>query len=61
MNSSVNIDYVKGQDRDQFILFPGNIEEYIDEDNAVRTANPATITMNGLITEAANSGRVSVC
>ncbi|MDG6995141.1 MAG: IS1182 family transposase [Nitrososphaerota archaeon] len=28
--------YVKGQDRDQLILFPRSIEEYIDEDNAVR-------------------------
>ncbi|MDH2901312.1 MAG: IS1182 family transposase [archaeon] len=35
MNVS-NGDYVKGQDRDQLILFPGRIEEYIDQDNAVR-------------------------
>ena len=31
-----NIDYVRGQDRDQSILFPGSIEEYIDQDNTVR-------------------------
>ncbi|MGI0092407.1 MAG: transposase [Nitrososphaerales archaeon] len=28
--------YVRGQSRDQLILFPGTIEEYIDEDNAAR-------------------------
>lgn len=31
--------YVRGQSRDQLILFPGSIEEYIDEDNAVRVVD----------------------
>ena len=31
--------YVRGQNRDQLILFPGSIEEYIDEDNAVRVVD----------------------
>ena len=35
MTSSSN-NYVEGQDRDQLILFPGSMEDYIDEDNAVR-------------------------
>jgi transposase len=35
-DSNNSVDYVKGQDRDQIILFPGSIEEYIDQDNAVR-------------------------
>ncbi len=38
MTSSINLknDYVKGQERDQLILFPDSIEECIAEDNAVR-------------------------
>lgn len=32
-------DYVKGQDRHQLILFPGSIEDYIDEDNSVRVVD----------------------
>jgi len=35
MTSSSN-NYVEGQDRDQLILFPASIEDYIDADNAVR-------------------------
>src|SRR5271157_3655402 len=33
MTSSSN-NYVEGQDRDQLILFPASIEDYIDADNA---------------------------
>src|SRR5271157_2446052 len=35
MTSSSN-NYVEGQDRDQLILFPASIEDYIDADKAVR-------------------------
>ncbi|MDG6908258.1 MAG: IS1182 family transposase, partial [Nitrososphaerota archaeon] len=41
-----NIDYVKGQDRDQLILFPGSINEYIDEDNAVRVIDEFVDSLN---------------
>ncbi len=39
-------DYVKGQERDQLILFPGSVEEYIDEDNAVRVIDEFVDSLN---------------
>ena len=46
MTNQGNIDYVKGQDRDQLILFPGSIEEYIDEDDAVRVVDQFVDSLN---------------
>ena len=45
-NQGKNIDYVKGQDRDQLVLFPGSINEYIDEDNAVRVIDEFVDSLN---------------
>lgn len=30
------MDYIEGSSRDQLILFPQSLDEYIDEDNPVR-------------------------
>ena len=44
--SSNNNDYLKGQDRNQLILFPGSIEEYIDQKNAARVIDEFVDSLN---------------
>jgi transposase len=46
MTNADNVDYVRGQDRDQLILFPGSIEEYIDDDNAVMVIDEFVDSLN---------------
>lgn len=46
MSGSNSNDFVKGEDRDQLILFPDNIEKYIDQDNAVRVVDEFVDSLN---------------
>jgi hypothetical protein len=40
------MDYIEGSNRDQLILFPQSLEEYVSDDNSVRFMGKSKIALH---------------